>query len=238
MEDKMYQHSKFLLDRLDAQYDKVNTKISLYIAINAAFLTILGLIIKDGQVLIGTEFPDHLPQFLQCIFDKSFWIFFIAIGFSALSIILLTIATLPYLPRQSTKKGEQGNCEIAKLAVHFIAKNDKEVKEDIKAPKADDSSNNKQKFLSLMYFKDIASQSEDFINKYCEAFGIDYIESRTKFADNLPNIVVADIVAQIFLLSKGLIRRNRMIRFVGLIMMLVILLVALLLMFATTNMCR
>ena len=115
MEDKMYEHSRFLLNRLDEQYNKINAKIAVYIAVNTVFLSILGFILKDGK--IWTKLSSSNSSILDCFYACSAWICIIAIVLSALSLMVLIIAAIPYMPKVKRDQIANGNCKIAALAI-------------------------------------------------------------------------------------------------------------------------
>lgn len=113
MNDKMYEHSKFILDRLDRQYDKVNMKINLYIAINAVIITILTFLIKY------TDPPIEL--WWLCI--PYYIIFIFTITLTIWTITLLIHTAAPYLPDKSEKKGDGKEEGIPKIAIDILTEN-------------------------------------------------------------------------------------------------------------------
>lgn len=228
MKSRMYEHSMQLLKRLDDQYDKVNTKISLYIAVNTAFLAGLGVIFKEYEIY-KTQIA--YPLIISAILF-------------VLSILLLIYAASPYLPKKKSYGGDIPQCSIAQRAVKITIRSGhilrvmycfKKQYIKIMQPIVDNikmASYKIQKFFykqvknkpkpSLIYFYDIAGQKSDFFNKYCSLFGVDVVDINLDKNDKFLNNIISDIIAQIYLLSIGLKRRNHCLKFVSFIMSLAI----------------
>lgn len=183
MKSRMYEHSMQLLKRLDDQYDKVNTKISLYIAVNTTFTAAAGVMFKEFEIQNNIiVYSLIITAFL-----------------SITSIILLIYAASPYLPKKKSKeKGDLPNCQISRKAIQIITESDTE--------------------SSLIYFKDIASQDNSFFNRYCELFNFGSTKKNTNCGNQFLDKVIPDILAQIYLLSQGLNKRNSCLKIVSIIM--------------------
>ena len=230
MEDKMYEHSRFLLNRLDEQYNKINAKIAVYIAVNTVFLSILGFILKDGK--IWTKLSSSNSSILDCFYACSAWICFIAIVLSALSLMVLIIAAIPYMPKVKRDEIANGNCKIAALAIELTSQPQEievlrsTLKRCLLNCKC--NKNKERKVASMIYFKDISDKTKSFFNDYCSQFDKTYLLSRGS-AGNYPDAIIADMISQIYLLACGLSHRNRLLNSAGILMILVVMFLALLL---------